>query len=119
MWLVVGLEPLEELQKLQRIPMRCRLSFKSDTSVANEFDEVWRRPTVLNVVAGRKAYANTGSVANRQKAELAYKFTMVGGRSQVGYTAGGVVGSPVLDDVTLTYFLSSPRVLAQEEDENK
>jgi hypothetical protein len=103
-------------QKLQQTPMRCRLLFRSDTTPPAEFQEPWRNPSIPNLVSGRRAYAGVGSIEKRQKAEVVYKFTMNGAASPTGNTAGGVVQTPVVDDVTLTYFLPSPKILAQEED---
>jgi hypothetical protein len=48
-------------------------------------------------------------------AQFVYKMRMFGSISNVGNTAGGMVQTPVVDDVTLTYFLPSPRILLQEE----
>ena len=104
-------------QKLQRNPIRCRLVFKSDTSPPAEFPEPWKNPSVANLVAGRKVFASTGSVEKPTKAEVVYHFSMVGSRSPTGNTAGGVVQTPVIDDVTLTYFLPHPKILIQEEED--
>ncbi len=57
---------------------------------------------------------NVGVLGNN--VEVVYTLRMQGGRSPSGNTAGGVVQTPVIDDVTLTYFLPSPRILLQEED---
>lgn len=98
-----------------KAPIRCRLLFNSDTTPPAEFSEPWRQPTVVNLVAGRRVFASSGSVEKRRKAEVVYDFTLIGARPQTGRTAGGVVGTPVIDDVTLTYFLPHPRILQQEE----
>jgi len=52
-----------------------------------------------------------------RNAELVYKFRITSGKVVAGPLAGGSVQTPVIDDVTLTYFLPSPKILLQEEAE--
>jgi hypothetical protein len=99
----------------QRTPIRCQLNFRTDGAPPTGFVEPWRNPTVDNLVAGRSAMASIGSMMNQRKAEVVYKFTLTGFRSPGGNTAGGVVGTPVIDDVSLTYFLPHPKILLMEE----
>ncbi|HVR76328.1 MAG TPA: hypothetical protein VMT52_18510 [Planctomycetota bacterium] len=109
--------PNSSPQRLPVTPITCELTYDAGSAaVPPIFSEPWRQPTVANQVAGRAVYRmRTGLKGNN--AELVYKFKMPGARSQQGNSAGGVVQTPVIDDVTLTYFLPSPRILLQEEDE--
>ncbi len=102
-------------QRLQATPITCELNYLSGNSAPpSQFLEPWRRPSVQNDAAGRTVYRReTGLKGNN--AELTYKFRLVGSRAAFGNTAGGVVQTPVIDDVTLTYFLPSPKILSQEE----
>jgi hypothetical protein len=95
--------------------IECELNYVTPTTLPAPFDESWHRPSVPNMVAGRTAYWRTGDLKGH-KADFVYKFRMHGARSQQGNTAGGVVQTPVIDDVTLTYFLPNPKILIQEED---
>ncbi|MBI4606111.1 MAG: hypothetical protein HY721_29445 [Planctomycetes bacterium] len=102
-------------QRLQTTPIQCELTYNpGNAALPPTFFEPWRMPSVANQVAGRPVYRRaTGLKGNN--AELVYKMRLVGSRSQVGNTAGGVVQTPAVDDVTLTYFLPSPRILIQED----
>jgi hypothetical protein len=73
----------------------------------------------VNPVANRKlARRQTeGNIGNN--AELVYQFKLPPGKVQAGPLAGGAVQTPILDDVTLTYFLPDPKILLQEEAEEK
>ncbi len=78
------------------------------------FTDPWRAQEPVSRIGGRKiARRQIGTKGNN--AELVYKFRMRGTQAIGGNTAGGYVGSPVSDDVTLTYFLPNPRILLQEE----
>jgi hypothetical protein len=50
-------------------------------------------------------------------AELVYEFKMLPGKVMAGPFAGASVQTPVIDDVTLTYYLPDPKILVYEEDE--
>jgi hypothetical protein len=103
--------------QLQTNPITCELSFstKGVASPPANFPEPWRNPSIVNPVAGRPSYRNEADVYTKgNKAEVVYKFTLIGGRSQAGNTSGGVVQTPAIDDVTLTYFLPNPKILLQE-----
>lgn len=100
----------------QKPPIVCQVQFRTDGSPPGEFSEPWRQPTVPNRVAGRRAFRGD-TVELRRKVEVAYRFTIPGYRAQTGNQAGGVVQTPAIDDVTLTYFLPHPKVLLVEEDD--
>ena len=95
--------------------IECELTYVTPSTLPAPFDESWHRPSVPSMVAGRTAYWKTGDLKGH-KADFIYKFRMHGARSQQGNTAGGIVQTPVIDDVTLTYFLPNPKILIQEED---
>jgi hypothetical protein len=99
-------------------PIRAELTFNAGGrgSPPPAFSEPWRQPSVLNLVAGRSAYARSGSIQEQRRADVVYRFSMKASAAQTGNTAGGFVQTPVIDDVTLTYFLPSPKILSQEED---
>lgn len=103
--------------RLNVTPMQCEFTFNAGAAaLPPPISEPWRTPSIANQVAGRPIYRReTGLKGNN--AEFVYKFRMTGGRSQSGNTVGGVVQTPAIDDVTLTYFLPSPRILFQEEEE--
>jgi hypothetical protein len=101
-------------QALNVTPMLCEVSFMGP-SQPRQAREPWREPTVDNFVAG-KVVVRPETGIRGQNAVVVYKFRMSGARSPQGATAGGVVQTPVLDDVTLSYFLPSPKILLQEED---
>jgi len=106
--------PNSVAQRLVNDPIRCQLWYATPDSLPPEFDEPWRRSQVKNQVAGRKVYRQQTGMRGKS-AELVYKFTMRGSRSLTGNAAGGVVQTPVIDDVTLSYYLPSPRILLQED----
>jgi hypothetical protein len=101
-------------QRLDIRPIECQLSYNSYTSPPAAFHEPWRHSSVVNPVAGRAVVRRGGGIKGTS-AEVVYWFKMYGARAQTGSTAGGVVQTPVIDDVTLSYFLPSPRILQQEE----
>lgn len=84
------------------------------------FGEPWRgaRRTANNPVAGRRLHRREAKGLLGRNAELVYEFTIPPGRVMAGPLAGGSVQTPVLDDVTLTYFLPDPKILLQEEAED-
>ena len=104
-------------QKLNKLPLRCDLGGTNfiGESAPQEFQEPWTQPGVINQVAGRRVYRRAGDISKGNKAELVYKFKFQGAKSQTGNTGGGVVQTPAIDDVTLTYFLPNPKILLQEE----
>jgi hypothetical protein len=100
-------------QRVRVEPMTCEVNFRvaGGGSLPGPFREPWRLTTdPINRVAGRRIARKTGGIMGNN-AELVYKFRMPGARAQ----RGGVVGSPVIDDVTLTYFLPNPKILLQED----
>jgi hypothetical protein len=101
-------------QKLQAQQIDCQLTL-TNPNQPPRLQESWRQPQIQNPVGGRIALRQESRKDRGNVAEVVYKFTMSGARSQVGNTAGGVVQTPVIDDVTLTYFLPNPKILLQEE----
>jgi hypothetical protein len=100
--------------RLTVTPIQCQLTYNSPEAPPGAFFEPWRQPTVANRVGGRACYRRQTGLKG-DNANLVYKFRMSGGRPSGGTAAGGVVQTPVIDDVTLTYFLPSPKVILQEE----
>jgi hypothetical protein len=97
-------------------PIQCEVTYDAGGgALPSPFTEPWRRPSTTNDVAGRQVYRRAGSLRTAS-GEFVYKFRMRGALSQTGNTTGGVVQTPVIDDVTLTYYLPSPKILLQEED---
>ena len=76
--------------------------------------EPWRSPSVPSPVANKKILREQIGVKGAN-AELVYKFYLKGSKSLSGNTAGGVVQTPVIDDVTLSYYLPNPKILLQED----
>jgi hypothetical protein len=96
-------------------PITCELYYNSaQGALPPAFDEPWRRPSVRNQVAGRRVYRRQTGIEG-VNADFVYKFRLQGARSIFGNTAGGVVQTPVIDDVTLSYYLPNPKVLLQED----
>jgi len=106
--------PNSPARKLVNEPIRCQLWYPTPTALPPEFDEPWRDTRVTNDVAGRRVYRQQTGMRGRN-AEFVYKFSMKGATATTGNAAGGVVQTPVIDDVTLTYYLPSPRILLQED----
>ena len=83
-------------------------------ALPSAFQEPWKTQEPFSRIGGRRiARRQTGLKGN--SAELVYTFRMGAAQAIGGNTSGGFVGSPVIDDVTLSYFLPSPRILLQEE----
>ena len=101
-------------QRVVVTPMQCQLTYNSPEAPPGPFIEPWRTPTVANRVGGRSCYRRETGLKGAN-AKLVYKFNMSGARGPQGNTAGGVVQTPVIDDVTLAYFLPNPKVILQEE----
>ena len=95
-------------------PINCQMFYLANTPAPANFQEPWRQPSVVNQIAGRRAFRSRTGLEGRN-VEVVYKFSLSGARSNAGNTAGGVVQTPSVDDVTLTYYLSSPKILVQEE----
>ncbi|MBN1442473.1 MAG: hypothetical protein JXA90_07170 [Planctomycetes bacterium] len=102
-------------QALSVTPILCEVNFNSPRSPPAPRSEPWRQPTLDNFIAGRDVYRRPSGLKGTN-AELVYIFRMTGGRAQTGRSAGGIVQTPAIDDVTLTYFLPTPKTLLQEED---
>ncbi len=97
--------------------MRCQIT-TGRTNIA-PFDEPWgvSRRTAWNPVSNKILQRRESKGLIGMNAELVYQFNIFPGKVQSGSLAGGSVHSPVLDDVTLTYFLPVPKILLQEEAE--
>jgi hypothetical protein len=77
--------------------------------------EGWRTPMVRTAVSNKRCVRRQSKGLLGRSAELVYKFTLPPGITQTGSMAGGAVQTPVIDDVTVTYFLPDARILHQEE----
>jgi hypothetical protein len=100
---------------LRVTPIQCEVFYNASQPAPPPFSEPWRDPEVPNRLGGRRVSRPGGGIEG-QNAEVVYKFRMEPGVSQSGgATSGGRVQTPVIDDVTLTYYLSSPKILLQEE----
>ncbi|MBI4586487.1 MAG: hypothetical protein HY717_20950 [Planctomycetes bacterium] len=100
-------------QKLQPKPLRCQLYLGRET--LPPFEEPWRTPQVVNRVAGRPLFRSQAGGLLGRNAELLYRFTLQPGIANQGSVSGGAVQTPVLDDVTVTYYLPDAKILHQEE----
>jgi hypothetical protein len=101
--------------KLPPSPIQCEVYYPSqNAALPPQFTEPWRRPQTANEVAGRQVFRQSGGLRGASL-PFVYKFRMTGARSATGNSGGGVVQTPVIDDVTLTYFLPNPKILQQEE----
>jgi len=81
------------------------------------FPEPWRaqlrnspNPVANKILMRRQAKTEVGI-----DADLVYQFRIQPGKVTSGPLAGGSVESPVIDDVTLTYYLADPKILIQED----
>lgn len=102
-------------QKLTVEPIQCQVLVNS-ARVPGRFRDPWRdMGTVPNKVAGYTAGRATGDARLGSNAPLVYRFTIPPARAVAGSMAGGSVQTPVIDDVTLTYYLADPKILHQEE----
>jgi len=92
--------------------------FPGQTNIA-PFQEPWRGNlrNVQNPVANRILMRRESKGLLGRNADLVYQFRIPPGRVVAGPLAGGAVQTPVIDDVTLTYFLPEPKILLQEEAE--
>ena len=102
-------------QKLQTSPIECQVILQGSRS-PSKFRDPWRDPSIRNRVSGYPASRRRGSRPG-SNAELIYRFTIPPAIAATGSLAGGSMQTPVIDDVTLTYYLSDPKILHQEEDE--
>ncbi len=100
----------------QTDPIQCEAHFIAPGrgTLPGAFSEPWRVQEPVNRIAGRKAGRRQSGLKGNN-AQLAYVFRMRAGQGSTGNTSGGNVATPVIDDVTLTYFLPNPRILLQEE----
>lgn len=97
--------------------LQCQVTYvpaSGDPAIPGAFTEPWRVQEPTNRVAGRRAARRSTGIRGAN-VEVFYRFRFRGAQSRTGSTAGGVVGTPVVDDVTLTYFLPNPKILLQEE----
>ncbi|MFN0059219.1 MAG: hypothetical protein ACKVX7_12230 [Planctomycetota bacterium] len=67
----------------------------------------------VDQLAGRWLYASSGGSTLGRTGEVIYQLQMTGARG-IDKDGAKVVASPVLDDVTLTYYLPSAQVLVSE-----
>jgi hypothetical protein len=97
--------------------MKCTI-FPGRENVA-PFDEPWRpaRRTTTNPVANKRLLRRESKGLLGINADLVYEFNISPGKVTSGSLAGGSVQTPVIDDVTMTYFLPDPKILLQEEAE--
>ena len=106
--------PNSNAVQLVNTPIECEVFFRTPTALPPRLREPWRTPNVPSLIASRRAHRQETGLKG-QSAEFVYKFFMKGSKSLSGNTAGGVVQTPVLDDVTLSYYLPNPKILLQED----
>ncbi len=100
--------------KLNVQPVQVQVYLGRDTQT---FQEPWRQPNLRNRIAGRRAIRPQARGIVGRPAELTYRFQLTPARMLGGSLAGGSVATPVIDDVTATYYLPNPRVIYQEEED--
>ena len=100
--------------QLVNTPVECETYFRSTNALPPRFRAPWRSPNVRSQISGREIFRPDTGVKG-QSAEFVYKFFLKGSKSLSGNTAGGVVQTPVLDDVSLSYYLPNPKILLQED----
>ncbi|MEE3198409.1 MAG: hypothetical protein VX254_00130 [Planctomycetota bacterium] len=101
--------------QVRSTPLECDVNFNTVGARAPRLSgEPWRSPSVPSPVANKKILREQVGVKGAN-AELVYKFYLKGSKSLSGNTAGGVVQTPVIDDVTLSYYLPNPKILLQED----
>ena len=105
--------PNSNAVQLVNTPIECEVFFRTPTALPPRLTEPWRSPA-RSLIAGRRIYRQETGLKG-QSAEFVYKFFMKGSKSLSGNTAGGVVQTPVIDDVTLSYYLPNPKILLQED----
>jgi len=103
--------------QLVNTPIECDVWYRSfGKPPPSRFREPYRTPSVTNRIAGRKAFRKQGTAIRGLGVEFVYKFFIKGSKYVgQGNTSGGVVQTPAIDDVTLSYYLPNPKVLLQEE----
>jgi hypothetical protein len=99
--------------RVQTTPISCQI-ITGRTNIPN-FDEPWRRRNERNPVANRVVMRRSARGMIGTNADLVYSFRIPSGRVMAGSMAGASVHTPVIDDVTLTYYLPDPKILIQEE----
>ena len=103
--------------QLVNTPIECEVFFRTVGArgrVPRMRGEPWRTPNIPSLIAGRRIYRPPTGIKG-ENAEFVYKFFIKGSKSLSGNTAGGVVQTPVIDDVTLSYYLPNPKILLQED----
>ena len=99
--------------QVRSTPVECELNFKTPRGEPR-LGEAWRMPGTPSPIANKKLLRVKNAIKGAN-AEVVYKFYLKGAKSLSGNTAGGVVQTPVIDDVTLTYYLPNPKILLQED----
>ncbi|MCZ6682296.1 MAG: hypothetical protein O7B26_03870, partial [Planctomycetota bacterium] len=100
--------------RLRVNPILCSILLGRDNP--QPFNEVWQRPNIRNPVAGKPVLRSLGGKGLKgRNAELVYEFRIPPAIQTTGAMGGGSVATPIIDDVTATYFLPNPRILYQEE----
>lgn len=105
--------PNSSAVQVRSTPVECELNFKTPRGVPR-LGEAWRMPGTPSPIANKKLLRVKNAIKGAN-AEVVYKFYLKGAKSLSGNTAGGVVQTPVIDDVTLTYYLPNPKILLQED----
>ena len=105
--------PNSSAVQVRRTPLECEVNFKTTRGIGR-LGEAWRMPSTPSPIANKKLLREDTGIKGAN-AELVYKFYLKGAKSLSGNTAGGVVQTPVIDDVTLSYYLPNPKILLQED----
>jgi hypothetical protein len=98
-------------------PITCQL-FPGRDNIP-QFFEPWRQSmrNVPSPVANRLLTRRETKGLIGRNADMVYDFKMSAGKINAGKLAGGSVQTPIIDDVTLTYYLPDPKILLQEDAE--
>ncbi len=68
-----------------------------------------------NQLAGRLLHRPTGRGVAEDSVKVGYRFDLTPARGRGGNLSGVALATPILDDVTLTYFLPSTQILLWED----
>ncbi|HNS00636.1 MAG TPA: hypothetical protein PKX48_15025 [Planctomycetota bacterium] len=95
----------------------CRAKVYLDTLEVNFQRPPWLETGAVskNQLAGRLLHRPTGRGVAEDSVKVGYRFDLTPARGRGGNLSGVALATPILDDVTLTYFLPSTQILLWED----